>query len=130
MIRKALGLAAALSMIGAADAALARDPPFLGAWARADGKTHIRVWHCGASVCAANTWVEPGIKSEKVGDKLVFDVQPSGRSHWSGSAFDPQRDRRYSVKVDVSSHHMTTHGCIMGGLMCHSMKWTRLASAK
>ena len=41
MIRNVLGLIAAMLMIGAASAAPASDPSYLGNWARADGKTHI-----------------------------------------------------------------------------------------
>jgi hypothetical protein len=39
MIIRAAGLAGVL-LIGAASAAFASDPPFLGNWARGDGKTH------------------------------------------------------------------------------------------
>ena len=49
MIRNVLGLIAAMLMIGAASAAPASDPSYLGNWARADGKTHIRVEPCGKS---------------------------------------------------------------------------------
>ena len=49
MIRNVLGLIAAMLMIGAASAAPASDPSYLGNWARADGKTHFRVEPCGKS---------------------------------------------------------------------------------
>jgi uncharacterized protein (DUF2147 family) len=80
MIRNVLGLIAAMLMIGAASAAPASDPSYLGNWARADGKPHIRVEPCGKSVCGVNTWVRPGMKHEKVGDRLVLKIRPAGAS--------------------------------------------------
>jgi uncharacterized protein (DUF2147 family) len=94
---------APMLMIGAVSAAPARDPSYLGAWARADGKTHIRVEPCGKS-----------------------NISPAGASRWTGSAFDPQRNQRYTVSVHVANKRMTTHGCVVGGLVCQSMRWTRL----
>ena len=116
---------AALLMVGAASASLAAEAPFLGDWARADGKTKIRVASCGAAICARNTWVRRGVSGEKVGDRLILKVKPAGAGHWSGTAFDPQRKQTYAIKVHVTAKHMATKGCVMGGFMCQSMGWTR-----
>ena len=125
MLRRAAALAALLA-IGASGVSLAREPPYLGNWARGDGKTKIHVAHCGHEVCARNTWVRHGVSGEKVGDRLVLNVKPAGAGHWSGKAFDPQRDQTYAIKVHVTKKHMTTQGCVMGGLMCQSMGWSRM----
>jgi uncharacterized protein (DUF2147 family) len=66
MIRNVLEPIAAMLMIGAASAASASDPSYLGNWARGDGKTHIRVEPCGKSVCGVNTWVRPGVRQERL----------------------------------------------------------------
>ena len=124
MARWAVELAALL-MVGAASASLAAEAPFLGDWARADGKTKIRVASCGAAICARNTWVRRGVSGEKVGDRLILKVKPAGAGKWSGNAFDPQRKQNYAINVHVTAKHMTTRGCAMGGLMCQSMNWTR-----
>jgi uncharacterized protein (DUF2147 family) len=116
---------AAVMMIGASSVSLAADAPYLGDWARADGKTRIHVAYCGASVCARNTWVRHGVSGEKVGDRLVLTVKPAGAGHWSGNAFDPQRKQNYAINVRVTDRHMTTRGCVMGGLVCESMNWSR-----
>jgi uncharacterized protein (DUF2147 family) len=105
-------------------------PDFLGNWKRDDGKTHIRVAPCGAEFCGVNTWVRHGVSTEKVGDRLVAKVKPVGAERWSGSAFDPQRNRHYSMLIHVSNPRMTTKGCVWGGMMCQSMGWTRLGRAK
>ena len=127
-IRRAAVLAAALVAVGAGNTALA-GPAFLGNWARGDGKTHIRVEPCGAEFCGVNTWVRPGHSGEKVGDTLVANLKPAGADRWSGSAFDRRRDRHYTMRVHVADGHMTTDGCILGGMMCQSMNWKRLGRA-
>ena len=124
MLRKA-GALAALLTIGASSVALAAETPFLGNWARGDGKTRIRVEPCGAAFCGVNTWVRPGVSGEKVGDTLVVHVKPAEAGHWSGTAFDRRRKETYTMKVHVANNHMTTQGCVMGGLVCQSMHWKR-----
>jgi uncharacterized protein (DUF2147 family) len=124
MLRTAMALAT-LMTIGASDVSLGSEAPYLGNWARHDGKTRIHVAACGASVCARNTWVRHGVSGEKVGDRLVLTVKPAGAGRWSGNAFDPQRKQNYAINVHVTENHMTTSGCVMGGIVCQSMSWNR-----
>ena len=125
MLRRAAALGLLL-MVGASGVSLAAQTPYLGGWARADGKTKIHVASCGAEICARNTWVKHGVSGEHVGDRLILKVKPAGPEHWSGTAFDPQRKQTYAIKVHVTARHMTTQGCVMGGFVCQSMGWTRL----
>lgn len=127
---KVLVLAGMVAALGTASMALAGDPAFLGNWVRGDGKTHIRVGPCGAAFCGVRTWVRPGVMSgEKVGDTLVVDVRASGAGVWSGTAFDRQQNRHYSIRIRVAERRMTTQGCGFAGLMCKSMSWTRLGGS-
>jgi len=128
MIHKTGVLAGVLIALASGGAALA-GPAFLGNWARSDGKTHIRVAPCGAEYCGVNTWVKPGNSNEKVGDTLVVNLKPAGAERWSGSAFDRRRNRHYTMLVQVAGRRMTTEGCILGGMMCQSMGWSRLGRA-
>ncbi len=121
--------AGVLAALATASTALA-GPAFLGNWARGDGKTHIRVEPCGATFCGVNTWVSQAGSGEKVGDRLIAHVKPTGPARWSGNAFDPQRNRHYSMLILVADRRMTTQGCVFGGMMCESMKWTRLGPAR
>ena len=43
------------------------------------------------------------------------------------SAFDPQRDLSYRLTMTVRETSMTTRGCIVAGLLCKDMGWTRLS---
>jgi uncharacterized protein (DUF2147 family) len=123
MLRRVAALAT-LMTLAASGVALA-EQAYLGDWARADGKTRIHVASCGASVCARNTWVRHGVSGEKVGDRLILTVKPAGAGHWSGNAFDPQRKENYAINVHATAKHMTTQGCVMGGIVCQSMGWSR-----
>jgi uncharacterized protein (DUF2147 family) len=125
MILTVVKLAGPLLMVGAASAAFASDPSFLGDWARGDGNTHIRVERCGGEVCALNIWVRSGVSGEKMGDRVTLNVT-AGTTGWSGNAFDPQRNQTYTMNVHVANNRMTTDGCVVSGLMCRSMSWTRL----
>lgn len=97
-----------------------------GEWSRGDGIARVRIAPCGGEVCAVNTWIRPGVVDEKMGDRLVMNITPSGPGKWAGVAFDPQRDRSYRIAIDVGDVGMTTRGCILGGLLCKSVAWRRI----
>jgi uncharacterized protein (DUF2147 family) len=97
-----------------------------GNWARSDGKAHVRIARCGADICATNTWIKPGTPSEKAGDVLVMTIEKVSDGRYSGSAFDPQRDMRYKITLDVGAGKMTSRGCMLGGLLCRAVGWTRI----
>jgi uncharacterized protein (DUF2147 family) len=111
-------------------AAAESDPSFYGHWERGDGNARIRIAPCGAATCVTNTWIRPGTPDEKTGDKLTMQIKPAGAGKWSGSAFDPQRNLHYKMNINVANDHMTSDGCILGGLVCKHMSWTRLGWAR
>ena len=98
----------------------------MGIWSRGDGKAQVRIEPCEKGICAVNTWIRPGVTDEKVGDRLVMTVTPSGPSTWSGEAFDPQRNLTFRIRIDAGEREMTTHGCFLAGLLCKDMNWTRI----
>lgn len=95
-----------------------------GIWARGDGNAKVRISPCGGSLCAVNVWIRnPG--SEKVGDRLVMTVKPTSSGVYEGSAFDPQRNLRFSSRITLNGNSMTTSGCVLGGIICRTASWTR-----
>jgi len=108
----------AASMAGAADIS--------GQWARGDGNAKVKIAPCGSDVCAVNTWIKPGTPKEKEGDKLVMSIKPDAEGSYSGTAFDPQRNLSYKLTVTVDGNRMTTKGCVVAGLLCKAMDWTRI----
>lgn len=102
----------------------ASDP--MGVWARGDGIAKVKVAPCGENICATNTWIKPGTKSEKEGDVLVMSIKEEGSGAYKGSAFDPQRNLTVSMSLKVDGGSMTTRGCVIGGLICKSVSWSKI----
>lgn len=97
-----------------------------GQWARGDGNAKVRIAPCGSDICATNTWIKPGTPKEKEGDRLVMSIKPGADGVYVGTAFDPQRDMTYKLSVTVQGDKMTTKGCIVAGLLCKGIDWTRI----
>ncbi|MBP8937186.1 DUF2147 domain-containing protein [Agrobacterium genomosp. 3] len=97
-----------------------------GNWARGDGQAKVLIAPCGENICATNTWIKPGTPKEKAGDRLIMDIKQTEAGSYSGTAFDPQRDKSYRITVTINSNGMTTKGCIVAGLLCKGINWTRI----
>ena len=126
-MRKILAIACVLA---GASAAASAQPSLTGDWARGDGKARVRIEPCGGAYCAINSWIRPGTDAEKVGDRLVMRLKPDGKASFRGEAWDPQRNATYAIRVDVGDKTMTTRGCLLAGLLCRNVGWTRLDGAR
>lgn len=85
----------------------------------------VKIAKCGAAFCAVNTWVKDSAQGEKVGDRLVMNVRPKSEGKLSGTAFDPQRNLTYRIDISVADQSMKTRGCVLGGILCKSVGWTK-----
>lgn len=112
--------------LGLAMPALAEAESPMGEWARGDGAAKVRIAPCGENICATNTWIKPGTKSEKTGDVLVMTISKDGQGTYKGSAFDPQRNMNFKLKLTVEGKSMTTRGCVLGGIVCKSVSWSKV----
>lgn len=131
MVKVALALLfiAVPTLAGAQNASVASAPPIApdisGTWTRSDGNTRVAISPCGDQICAINTWVRDPNGNEAVGDKLVLSLTPQSQSQLSGSAYDVKRDRKYSMQISVQNNQMKTEGCLLQGVVCKSINWTR-----
>jgi uncharacterized protein (DUF2147 family) len=121
---KSISVASILLVITAAGPLRAADMD--GQWARGDGNARVTIADCGANVCATNTWIKPGTPSEKVGDVLVMTIKPVSGKEYSGTAYDPQRHLSYRMNLTMDGASMNTKGCMLGGLICKTVSWTRI----
>jgi len=121
MVRRSL--LACLVLAASANFALAGD--VLGEWARDDGKAKVRFAPCGGAVCGAITWLRDANDKGKVGQRVFFDMKPAGDNAWAGSAFNPDDGRDYTGKMTLAGDHLSTAGCVFGGLICKTVEWTR-----
>jgi uncharacterized protein (DUF2147 family) len=94
-----------------------------GTWLRDDGNARVRIAPCGEKICATNLWIGDTSKGEAVGDKLVMTLARHADGSFSGTAYDAKRDWSYSMTIKATAGALTTHGCVLGGLLCKDVNW-------
>lgn len=115
--------AAGFAVAGLSAPAMAQD--VTGIWQRDTGASRVRFAKCGEALCGTLAWLRDTNGPAKVGQRIFYDMKPSGAGKWSGSAFNPEDGKTYSGSMTLSGETLTTAGCVMGGLICRSVKWTR-----
>lgn len=95
-----------------------------GVWIRDDGNAKVSIAPCGQQLCATNLWIGDTSKGEQAGDKLIMTLKPASQDTLAGKAYDPKRNRTYSMTLKVTAGGLTTRGCIGGGLLCKNVRWT------
>jgi uncharacterized protein (DUF2147 family) len=117
-------LAAVVALMASGSVAIAGEVK--GEWMRSDGTAKVRFASCGGeAVCGAISWVRDPNGEGKVGQRVFFDMKPHGHNVWTGSAFNPEDGKTYSGKLTPSGDRLVTAGCVLGGLICKSVNWTR-----
>ena len=96
-----------------------------GTWQRDTGASRVRFAKCGDAICGTLAWLKDTNGPAKVGQHIFYDMKPSGDGKWAGSAFNPEDGKTYSGTMALSGDALTTSGCVMGGLICRSVKWMR-----
>jgi uncharacterized protein (DUF2147 family) len=99
----------------------------LGTWLRDNGALQVKFEPCGDAVCGNIAWLKPGFEAKaKVGERLFFDMRPNGANSWTGKAASPDSGSVYSGKMSIEGSHLSTSGCMVGGLICRSASWRRV----
>ena len=114
---------ACLAFVASVHGALAGD--VTGVWLHEDGGSKVRFAPCGAAVCGTIAWLKDTTGAGKVGQRVFFDMMPAGDNAWKGTAFEPSSGKEYSGKMALAGDKLTTAGCVLGGLFCKSIIWTR-----
>ena len=104
-------------------AVLAQD--VAGTWLRDSGASRVRFAKCGEAMCGTLAWLKDTNGPAKVGQRIFYDMKPSGDGKWSGSAFNPEDGKTYSGTMTLAGDKLTTSGCVLGGLICRSVSWNR-----
>jgi uncharacterized protein (DUF2147 family) len=95
-----------------------------GTWLRENGDVRIRFEPCGNAICGIIVWLKPDSESTaKVGQRLFYDLRPDGKNSWNGKA--EANGSVYVSKVSIEGATLSTSGCIISGVFCRSMNWTR-----
>ncbi len=114
---------AALGLLAGVSGASAQE--VVGTWERDTGASRVRFTKCGEALCGSLSWLKDTDGPAKVGQRIFYDMKPNGANKWSGSAFNPEDGKTYSGTMTLSGNTLTTAGCVMGGLICRSVKWNR-----
>ena len=126
--------AVATMITGFADVAGAADSK--GVWLRDNGNSKVRIASCGEALCGTIAWeknprndVNNPDESKRarplVGTQIFFNMKPAGEGRWNGSAYNPEDGKTYSGSMILSGDTLTTKGCVLGGLICKSVDWSR-----
>ena len=99
----------------------------LGTWLRDNEALQVKFEPCGDAICGNIVWLRPGSDSKaKVGQRLFFDMRPTGANAWTGKAASPDNGSAYAGKMSIDGSTLATSGCIAGGLICKSANWRRV----
>lgn len=107
-----------------------------GTWLRENGNSRVRFAACGSALCGTIVWLKnPDVDKHNpneaersrslVGVKVFFDMVPNGANKWAGKAYNPEDGRIYSGYMTLEGDHLTTQGCVLGGIICKSVNWSR-----
>ena len=106
--------------------------PALGLWKTEvdDGAyAHVEISPCGANVCGTivQTFNDSGeYNSPNKGKQIVRAMSPKGEGTYEGKVWRPANDKIYFGKMQVGGKKLTLKGCVAGGLLCASQKWTKI----
>ena len=109
--------------------------PLQGLWLNPHGSVAVRTGPCGDRLCGWIVWANDAARNDAkesgvdplVGTELLENYHPDGAS-WSGTVFVPDMRRRFSSRIDaLSPTRLEIKGCILGGLICKSQVWARIA---
>lgn len=117
------GFGALALSLASGGAVLAQD--VAGTWLRESGASRVRFAKCGEAMCGTLAWLKDTNGPAKVGQRIFYDMKPSGDGKWSGSAFNPEDGKTYSGTMTLAGDRLTTSGCVLGGLICRSVTWNR-----
>ncbi len=96
-----------------------------GVWLRDNGKSKVRIAPCGEMLCGNVVWLKDTSGPSKIGMRIFYGMKATGANSWAGQAFNPEDGKTYSGKMSVSGDTLSTSGCVLGGLICKSVSWSR-----
>ena len=126
---------AALLFAGGAAAA---EGGVTGVWTTENGDSKIRISSCGKAYCGTVIWAktngldennpDPALRKRSIiGMPLTKDMKPNGDGGFSGSIYNPENGKTYSITMQVKGpSKLEVEGCVLG-ILCGSESWSRMA---
>lgn len=108
-----------------------------GQWTNYKKNVVVQVERCGSAYCGrvvqasakAKEKARKGGTPNLVGTQILSGLVPAGQGKFRGKAFVPKRNIHATATVrQISDDVMQVQGCVLGGLLCDSERWTRVIS--
>ena len=108
-----------------------------GEWLVADGDARIRIEKCGERYWGVVSWErKPGIDTNNpdpakrgrptLGMPVLLGMAPVEANRWNGQVYNSENGKTYTAHISLSGPDtLNIEGCILGGLLCGSQKWSR-----
>jgi uncharacterized protein (DUF2147 family) len=132
-MKTAMAIAATLMLAAAPASAQALE----GQWTNYKKNVVVEVERCGTAYCGkvvrasarAKEKARKGGTPNLIGTQILTGLVPTGAGKFRGRAFVPKRNIHATATVrQVSDDVMQVQGCVLGGLLCDSERWTRVTS--
>ncbi len=135
---RAVAMAAvAVAVAGAPASAAMRTDAVIGRWSNPKGTLAVQTGPCAdGGLCGRIVWAsaqaladarDAGV-SNLVGTQLLQGYRPAGRGGWAGRVYVPDMGRSFSSRIrQTSSGTLAISGCLVGGFLCKSQVWHRVA---
>lgn len=110
--------------------------PIYGVWMNPYKSVAVRTGPCGDRLCGWIVWANDEAQTDArdggvtklIGTALLENYRSDKPGNWSGTVFVPDMGRRfYSIIQQIGPNDMKVKGCILGGLICKSQVWHRIA---
>ncbi len=131
------GLVALMMPPQQAGAATADDA--FGVWRHPENGSHVQIYKCGGGLCAKVVRVadpsrtdvknpNPDLRSRPIrGIVIMSGATKSGANIWKGRLYNTQDGQTYNGVITVkSTNSLRLEGCVLGGLVCQGVDWTRI----
>lgn len=112
-------------------------PSIDGLWINPHRSVAVRTGACTGRLCGWIVWADAHAQADArdggvnrlVGTVLLEDYVPDGPGRWSGTVFVPDMGKRFDSRIEqVDADALTVKGCVLGGLLCKSQVWRRIAA--
>ena len=110
--------------------------PIDGQWTNPARTVTVRIAPCGGALCGRVVSASPDAKAKAaaagtprlIGTELMSRLEPVGQGVWRGTFFVPDRNVRAPGELRLlGPRALEIEGCAMGGLVCKTQQWTRVA---
>ena len=127
----------ALALAGESVGAAPSTPSVDGVWVNPAGTVQVRAGSCGDKICGWIVWASAQAQADArkkgvnqlIGTALLRSYHATTRGHWTGEVYVPDMQSTfYSTITMVDPQTLNIKGCILGGLLCKSQLWRRVAS--